>query len=104
MIRKNYIRSLLVVGGSVMVTVPPAFVRRKKLAHGIKIVVQDCVDYLLVKCLDEKTIQEIQLDNKQHYNLSERKRLKIISKTYRQKQIDQQSKGSVKWLSKKKVK
>ncbi len=80
-----------------MIAIPPAYVRRKKLAHGMKIVVQDCVDYLNVKCLDEKTLAEIQTDNKVRFNLFENKRLKIISKKYRETKINQKYKGGVKW-------
>jgi hypothetical protein len=80
-----------------MVALPPPFLRRKKLAHGQKIVIQDCVDFLNVKCIDEKTMQEIDLDNKQRYNLYETKRLKIISKTYRQQKINRDKHGGVKW-------
>jgi len=97
MIRRNYIRSLLVIGGSTVVALPPQFVRRKKLAYGMKIVVQDCVDFLNVKCIDEKTMKEIELDNKQRFNLYENKRLKIISKTYRLKGIENKYKVGVKW-------
>ncbi len=87
----------MIIGGSVVVALPPQYVRRKKLAHGMKIVVQDCVDYLNVKCLDEKTMQELQLEDKQRFNLFENKRLKLISKTYRLKKIEDQYKGGPKW-------
>lgn len=97
MIKKNYIRSLLVVGGSIMISLPPAFIRRKKLAHGIKILLQDNIDTITIKLLSEETLKEIDIDNKQRFNLSENKRLKIISKTYRQEKINNKKVESPKW-------
>lgn len=97
MIRKNYIRSIMVVGGSVVVALPPAFVRRKKLAQGLKIVMMDEMDYITIKCLDEKTLAELDLENKQRYNLVETNRVRILSKKYRQTKINKQYGSKVKW-------
>ena len=84
-----------------MIALPPAYVRRKKLAHGLKILVQDNVDRLVVRCLDAESLKEIDQDNSERYGVSESKRLKVISKKYRQTKVNQKYHGGPEWQNKK---
>lgn len=101
MIVKNYIRSIVSVGGSSVVAIPPPFMRRKKLAFGMKLLVIDGGDTLTVKTINEQTLKELMEDEQRKYTTNELKRLKILSRTYREQKIDKQTKEKVKWQSKK---
>ena len=96
------VRSLLVVGGSTVVALPLDYIRRKKLAHGVKILVEDCGEQLVISCLTEDKLRLIHEDAQHLYRVSESKRLKVLQSRYRHEKIDQKTKGGPTWLSKSK--
>lgn len=99
--RKNYIRTILHLGGSMVIAIPPAFMRRKKIVSGVKLLVQDEGDYIVLKTINEDTLNEIRQDERAMYLNEELKRVKVLSWKYREKEINKQTKGVVTWKKKK---
>ncbi len=83
MIRKYYIRTLINVGGSLFIAIPPAFIRRHKLFKTEKIIVQEDVDKLQVLILNEQNLKMIAMDATQRIERAESKRVGELRKKYK---------------------
>jgi hypothetical protein len=95
--RVNYIRGLINLGGSTVIALPPYFIRRKRLASGLRMVIVDAADHLELWPLTNEMLEKINLESKQRANLVEVERLTKVSKKVREKHTQPNKTRGAKW-------
>lgn len=95
--RKTLVRSIMIMGGSYVVTLPSDFVRRHNLSAMQQVAVTDAVDHLLIRLVTPEVLRDIQMESKQIAAAHEQVKLRRLHKTYAISKIVKPRRGGAKW-------